>query len=164
MRGRYVVKNGNFYFLVCFRQVLFQSLRQMRDSLVPSTIKNTESFITEILAVDQKTNVILGSATGFFVENKINEDLITLATVFHSFNLLSLMSESVFFFLIKYQGRFVSMKEVTASFFPLQDLVFIHFQKSTLAQSQGSFPNLYRSVSLVLKRRMNWLIWWDMLI
>ena len=89
------------------------------------TIKNTESFITEILAVDQKTNVILGSATGFFVENKRNE--ITLATVFHSFNLLSLMSESISFF-IKYQGHLVPITEVTASFFPLQDLVFIHFQ------------------------------------
>ena len=127
-----LLKTGIFILWVALTG--FIPISQAKERLPrPSIIKNTESFITEILAVDQKTNVILGSATGFFVENKRNE--ITLATVFHSFNLFSLMSESVSFF-IKYQGHLVSMKEVTASFFPLQDLVFIHFQKSALARAR----------------------------
>ena len=100
---------------------------------LPPKIKNKDDFITEILAVDQKTNTVLGSAIGFFVENNRNGDRVILASVFHSFNLASLMSKSVLFF-VKYQGRLFLMEEVTASFFPIQDWVFIHFQKSALAR------------------------------
>ena len=95
----------------------------------------TEAFIVEIFAIDGKTNEILVSSKGFFVEN--NKETITLATVFHGFNSASSFSDSIFFFM-QYQDYIIPMEHVTASFFPLQDLVFIHFPYTIFHQKNLS--------------------------